>query len=134
MANPIEFGSFMLLPLFFTQVLYPTECKKYWGLIRFAYISSIVGMIVFQALWIILTALEMQEQSLCDPSKQPLPPPPSGPDDTGQHCFHTEFSSDAFRAITAFCFLFLAATQGARERERPRARASVWIRPAGTAA
>ena len=24
MANPIEFGSFMLLPLFFSQVLYPT--------------------------------------------------------------------------------------------------------------
>ena len=24
MPNPIEFGSFMILPLFFTQLLYPT--------------------------------------------------------------------------------------------------------------
>lgn len=44
---------------------------------------------------------------LCDPSD------PTKDADSGNDCFHTEFSSNAFRAITAFCFIFLAATQAA---------------------
>ena len=60
------------------------------------------GLIVFQALWISLTALQMQrEKAVCDNTV-----------DNGEHCFHTEFSSDAFRVISACCFLFLAAAQG----------------------
>jgi hypothetical protein len=59
MANPVEFGSFMLLPLFFTQVLYPAAWQRYWGLIRYIYMGVIVGLVVFQASWVFLTALEM---------------------------------------------------------------------------
>ena len=84
------------------QVLYPTSWKKYWAVIRFAYISVVAGLVVFQALWIVLTAIELGQQSTCEPTTN-----------GGADCFHTEFSSDTFRAITAGCFLFLAATQGA---------------------
>ena len=101
MPVPIEFGSFMLLPLFFSQVLYP-EWKKHWGCIRFVYISSICALILFQALWIVLTALEMQRETICGKTEE----------GKSEHCFHTEFSSDAFRVISACCFLFLAAAQG----------------------
>ena len=102
MPVPIEFGSFMLLPLFFSQVLYP-EWKKYWNCIRFGYISILFGLIVFQALWISFTALQMQrEKASCDTTV-----------DSGEHCFHTECSSDTFHIITACCFLFLAGAQGA---------------------
>lgn len=45
--------------------------------------------------------------SLCDTTV----PPKGG--DTGRDCFHTEFSSDAFRAITASCFISLATVQAA---------------------
>ena len=106
MPVPIEFGSFMLLPLFFSQVLYP-EWKKHWGCIRFVYISSICALILFQAVWIGLTALEMQRETMCVPETKK---PEDGTSE--QHCFHTEFSSDAFRVISACCFLFLAAAQG----------------------
>ena len=48
-----------------------------------------------------------KEEAYCDSSVPPfvLPVPGQNP------CFHTEFSSNAFRAITAFCFMFLAVVQ-----------------------
>jgi hypothetical protein len=99
LANPVEFGSFLLVPLFFTQVLYPTSWKKYWGAIRFGYIAVVAGLVLFQALWIVWTAMDLP---MCE---------------TATHgwtaCFHTELMSNMFRAITAGCFLFLAVTQGA---------------------
>ena len=56
-----------------------------------------------------------KQQIYCDPSyipKDPLPPGYSPlPNNSDGYCFHTEFSSNAFRAITAFCFMFLAVVQ-----------------------
>jgi hypothetical protein len=119
LANPVEFGSFLLLPLFFSQVLYPTSWKRHWGVIRFAYISAIVGLVLFQGLWIFLAALEMNRGTLCDPadadSNATKSPPGTGGTDNNTllKCFHSEYTSVAFRSITAACFLFLAVAQGA---------------------
>jgi hypothetical protein len=72
--SPIEFGSFMLLPLFFSQVLYPRyvyrwlcvqltsqslfpfirEWKIYWGFICLVYFCVILGLTVFMLIWAIL--------------------------------------------------------------------------------
>lgn len=48
---PLEFAAFMLLPLYFTQILYPEEWRKHWFNVRPFYLSLIVGMIIFQVLW-----------------------------------------------------------------------------------
>ncbi len=58
MPNPLEFGSFMLLPLFFAQIIFPTEWETYWLNIRPLYTSAIVGLIVFQSIWAVLSAYE----------------------------------------------------------------------------
>eukprot|EP01038_Epipyxis_sp_PR26KG_P004118 gene4118-5871_t len=96
MPTPLEFGSFMLLPLYFSSILHKNSFTFYYeNVIKPVYIFLIIGLILFQAIWAILSAIENQE---CD--------------DSVQKCFHTEFSSKAFRTITAACFLFLAAMQG----------------------
>lgn len=102
MANPVEFGSFMLLPLFFSQVLYPTEWKKYWKYIRIGYIGFIGSLFIFQFFWACFAAIEMTEEEHCDPALT-----------QDQDCFHTEFSTTLFRAISAVCFIFLATLQAA---------------------
>lgn len=51
MPAPLEFAAFMLLPLYFTQILYPDEWKKHWNNVRPFYFSFIVGIILFQVLW-----------------------------------------------------------------------------------
>lgn len=56
MPVPFEFAAFMLLPLYFAQVLYPKEWKQHWHNIRPFYFSVIVGLLVFQALWAWLAA------------------------------------------------------------------------------
>jgi hypothetical protein len=44
--------------LFFTQILYPEEWKKYWISIRPAYYFFIISLVAFQILWAFLAALE----------------------------------------------------------------------------
>jgi hypothetical protein len=51
MPTPLEFGAFMLLPLYFAQILYPVEWKKYWRFIRPVYFGLTVGIFLFQSLW-----------------------------------------------------------------------------------
>lgn len=58
MPNPIEFGSFMLLPLFYAQILYPKDWQVYWSLFRPVYFILIFGLIIFQAIWSLLAAYE----------------------------------------------------------------------------
>jgi hypothetical protein len=56
--NPIEFGSFMLLPLFFAQIVYPSDWHRHWVYVRPAYSSLIFGLILFQTVWALLAAYE----------------------------------------------------------------------------
>lgn len=51
MPAPIEFAAFMLLPLYFAQILYPQEWKKHWEHVRPYYFGFIVGIIAFQLVW-----------------------------------------------------------------------------------
>lgn len=53
MPVPLEFGSFLLLPLYFARVLYPDEWKEYRGLLRPIYVVIIVGLLSFQLIYII---------------------------------------------------------------------------------
>lgn len=49
--TPLEFAAFMILPLYFSQVIYRYEWTRYWSIVRPIYFSAIVGMVVFQAIW-----------------------------------------------------------------------------------
>lgn len=51
MPTPLEFGAFMLLPLFFAQILYPDEWKAYWGYARPIYFTVIFGTVLFSIVW-----------------------------------------------------------------------------------
>lgn len=91
LPNPIQFASFLLIPLFFTQILYPEEWKKYWVYVRPVYYFILISLVVFQVLWALLAALAKNQES---------------------ENFRTEYSSDVFRGVTAFCFTVLATCQG----------------------
>lgn len=103
MPSPFQFCSFMLLPVYCAQILYPRQFTEYWLHIRFVYILVIVLLVAFQALWALLAALEKSQRQV-DCSREDVGL-------QGYWCYHTEYSSDAFRAITAVCFLLLSAIQ-----------------------
>jgi len=105
LPNPIQFGSFMLLPLFFTQILYPEEWKKYWVMVRPVYYIFLLLLVLFQIVWALLAALDKDTQAEDGNCL----------DENGlisKGCFHTEYSSDVFRFVTAVCFTLLALCQG----------------------
>lgn len=54
MPVPVEFGSFMLLPLYFAQVLYPELWEKYYKTGRRAYITIVLGLVVGQIIYIMI--------------------------------------------------------------------------------
>lgn len=103
LPSPFQFCSFLLLPLFCVKVMYPRQFTDYWGRIRIAYITVVMGLILFQVMWALLSALERQSKTElgCDT------------DEPGESCYHTAYSSDAFRAVTGLCFISLAIIQGA---------------------
>lgn len=104
MPSPFQFSSFMLLPLFCAQILYPTIWKEYGNKIRVVYIGIIIIIVLFQTLWSILAAYETNnKRRYCGGVIQ------ENHDDP--YCLHTDYSSDAFRAVTALCFISLAIIQ-----------------------
>lgn len=46
LTNPIEFSSFMLLPLFFAQVIYPQQYKAHSALIRPFFIAIVSALVL----------------------------------------------------------------------------------------
>lgn len=125
MPHPFQFGAFMLLPLFFAQVVYPTIWRTYWTLIRPMYIMSLFGVVIFQTVWAVLAAFEDKIQSdTCEDALSNSPGSVFGnvttittsnatsllPDDG--RCFHTDYSSNAFRLIASALFIGLATIQG----------------------
>jgi hypothetical protein len=54
MPNPLQFGSFLLFPLFFSQVLYRGKWKNVWTYVRPIYIIALACIVVFQLFWALL--------------------------------------------------------------------------------
>ena len=54
MPVPLEFGSFLLLPLYFAQILYPTEWRDYWKSLRPLYAVIIISLMSFQTIYILM--------------------------------------------------------------------------------
>ena len=54
MPVPIEFGSFMLLPLYFAQIIYPEEWKTYYKTGRRAYGIVVLGLTLCQVIYIMM--------------------------------------------------------------------------------
>lgn len=94
---PLQFGSFLLLPLFFAQILYPKEWRTYWAYVCSIYITVVIGLTLFMVYWAILR--ERFDINCVE----------SG----GVSCFYSEYTSYPLRGVTAICFLFLALTQAA---------------------
>jgi hypothetical protein len=49
--TPLEFGAYMLLPLYFAQILYPEEWKDYWPYVRPVYFVFTIGVFLIQSIW-----------------------------------------------------------------------------------
>jgi hypothetical protein len=57
MPTPFEFGAFLILPLYFAQILYPEQWNKYWKYIRPIYFGLIAGIAGIQLLWCALASI-----------------------------------------------------------------------------
>ena len=120
MPCPFQFSSFMLLPLFFSQKLYPAKWKEYWNYSINVYITIIVVLIVFQIVWTFVAAFRMKMIStLCENDSEDnddgagqLTPAPTAPPTLADDCYHTEYAGNTFRVIAAVCSLLLAIMQG----------------------
>lgn len=113
MPHPFQFGAFMLLPLFFAQVIYPIEWRAYWHFVRPMYILVIFGTVAFQAIWAILKAQsECEARDNVSAPATPGAPVHSLSPDGDIDCFHTDYSSNAFRLVASALFIGLAALQG----------------------
>ena len=58
LPNPLQFGSYMLLPLFFTQILHPGEWERYWSYIPSTYVVILALLFIFQLFWSLLACME----------------------------------------------------------------------------
>jgi hypothetical protein len=66
MPVPVEFGSFMLLPLYFAQILYPEEWEVYYKTGRRAYIAIVLGLVVGQVIYIMMELVSEVTYSASD--------------------------------------------------------------------
>jgi hypothetical protein len=136
MPHPLQFGAFMLLPLFYAQVVYPAVWRAYWAYIRPWFVLALFAIVAFQTVWAILATIEDKRQAdTCDDDFSTAgaglnkrnasstmgnynhthsTPVPVSNDDLGKIsvCFHTNYSSDAFRLVASSLFLGLAVIQG----------------------
>jgi hypothetical protein len=106
---PLEFASYMLVPLFFGQVLYPEFWKDNSRWVLPVYGVGTLSLVLFMVTWAVLAATE-QEQKPCDPL-QALQQKIELDDVMRHHCFQMVFSSDVFRIVSAMCFVVLAGFQ-----------------------
>ncbi|CAM9500505.1 unnamed protein product, partial [Discosporangium mesarthrocarpum] len=109
LPNPLQFGCFLLLPLFYSQVLSSRRgWRRLWAFIRPSYISLISGMTTFMIASSILMATEGQrgqQQYKCVSAR----PTSHGHGKAHHHhCYRMDFSSDAFRLLSALCFFALS--------------------------
>jgi hypothetical protein len=70
MPVPVEFGSFMLLPLYFAQILYPEEWEVYYKTGRRAYIAIVLGLVVGQVIYIMMELVSEVTYSASDVRNQ----------------------------------------------------------------
>ena len=106
---PLEFASYMIMPLFFGQVLYPEFWNQHSRWILPVYGVSTLVLIFFMVTWAVLAAME-QDQKPCDPITA-MHQSVDLDDVALRHCFQMVFSSDAFRIVSSCCFIVLAGCQ-----------------------
>jgi hypothetical protein len=109
LPSPVEFGSYMLVPLFFGQVLYPDVWAAHNKWILPLYGLLVLSLVMFMVVWAVLAATE-QGQKPCDITTA-LHQNIELDDYDLQHCFKMVYSSDAFRIVSACCFVLLAIFQ-----------------------
>lgn len=104
---PFEYGSFMLLPLFFAQVLYPREWRVYAPYIFPTFSILILTMTLTTIVWVYFTinSSDTGQSVYCTNNKD-------DDDQDGNSCSQLEFASYVFRWFTASIFVALAALQG----------------------
>lgn len=104
--TPISFAAYMLVPIYFAEVLYKDEFRFYWHYLRWVYGLVTAGLSLFMISWSILSAMSIKKEYECLGSSNFF----HGEQVQIKECYRTGYSSQAFRYVTAICFLFLAAT------------------------
>ncbi|KAG5190469.1 hypothetical protein JKP88DRAFT_266933 [Tribonema minus] len=95
--NPLQFANFLLLPLFYGQVV--STRRKWatqWRYIRPVYIAITTSMVVFMAITAIISAVEEHLEYKCLS------------EDSKRDCYHPPYQAEGFRVVTTFCFFALA--------------------------
>jgi len=110
MPTPLEFGALMILPFYFAQVINSEEWKWHWGRwIQIVYSWVLVILIIFQALWAVVEAI--QNVCIMNSIFSHLTFFVFKSQDQGDGGYETEFKSEVFRCVTALCFFILTITQ-----------------------
>ena len=108
--NPIEFGSFLILPLFLLQILYPADWKKHWPFWRPVYVGCMVSLVVFQVIWSLLSVWD--ERSEDNSGGDSNNSSSRSSDSVGVEDHHTEsVVSGLFRWMNAVSFFILSLVQ-----------------------
>ncbi|CAM9895266.1 unnamed protein product, partial [Scytosiphon promiscuus] len=102
LPNPLQFGSFLLLPMAYSKVL---SSKKEWEAksraVGRVYVMLVCGMLVYMVGFALAQAIRERRQFPCVTADH-------GSEDAPRTCYTMELDSDAFRVLTSFCFFALA--------------------------
>ncbi|CAM9706597.1 unnamed protein product [Hapterophycus canaliculatus] len=102
LPNPLQFGSFLLLPMAYSKVL---SSKEQWEAksraIGRVYVLLVSGMLVYMVGFALAQAIRERRQFPCVTADHDS-------EDAPRTCYTMEIASDAFRVLTALCFFALA--------------------------
>eukprot|EP00752_Nemacystus_decipiens_P005415 g4909.t1 len=103
LPNPLQFGSFLLLPMAYSKVLSPSnQWEARSRTVGRAYVTLVSSMLVYMVGFAVAQAVSDNRQLRCVTAGK-------GSEHTPQACYDMELNSQAFRVLTGFCFFALAA-------------------------
>lgn len=101
---PFEYGAFLTIPLFFAQVIYPSESRAVVPYVFPFFAGLIVALIIVMVMWVWYTVTNYTPAQMADCRYV-------NDDDSVNNCSHLADSSIIFRIITAITYIVLAAFQ-----------------------
>jgi len=118
--NPIEFGDFMILPLFYFQVLYERLWKIHMAWIMTVYVLLVVVLLLCYFLWAVVAAYYTSHTYIANYGYGPYVTECTPEQDGDQlwfgeravakMCMNFNAMSGGFRLLTASCYLLLASS------------------------
>eukprot|EP00903_Cladosiphon_okamuranus_P022440 g20641.t2 len=103
LPNPLQFGSFLLLPMAYSKVLSPSNLwEVHSRTVGRAYVTLVSSMLVYMVGFAVAQAMSDNRRLRCVTADKDSENAPAT-------CYDMELNNQAFRVLTGFCFFALAA-------------------------